>query len=54
VEELVGLGVAADHRLGEHERPVDVDVKDLVPAGDAMAGGMPPGKNAGSSSNGAD
>jgi hypothetical protein len=32
----MGLGVAAEHRLGEHERPVEVHVEDPVRSRDDL------------------
>ncbi len=35
-EDVIGLGVAAEHRLGEHERPVEVHVEDPVRSRDDL------------------
>jgi hypothetical protein len=35
-EDVIGLGVAAEHRLGEHECPVEVHVEDPVRARDDL------------------
>jgi hypothetical protein len=35
-EDVIGLGVAAEHRFGEHERPVQVHVEDPVCARDDL------------------
>ena len=37
-EDVVGVGIAADHRLREHKPAVDMDVEDAVVAGDDLDG----------------
>ena len=35
-KDVVGVGIAADHRLREHKRAVDMDVEYAVVAGDDL------------------